>query len=65
LLYRVLADLVVVIHLAFVAFVAVGSLLVSKWTRLLWPHLLVVGWQGRHPERDHRLDASEPAGVSR
>ena len=43
-LYRMLADLVVVTHVAFIAFVAVGSLLVSKWPRLLWPHLAVVVW---------------------
>jgi Protein of Unknown function (DUF2784) len=43
-LYRILADIVVVLHLAFIVFVAVGSLLVSKWPRLLWPHLAVVAW---------------------
>jgi hypothetical protein len=43
-LYRMLADLVVVTHLAFIAFVALGSLLVWKWPRLLWPHLAVVAW---------------------
>lgn len=43
-LYRMLADLVVVTHLVFIAFVAVGSLLVWKWPRLLWPHLAVVAW---------------------
>ena len=43
-LYRILADLVVVAHFSFVAFVAVGSLLVPKWPRLLWPHLAVVAW---------------------
>ena len=43
-LYRMLADLVVVTHVVFIAFVAVGSLLVWKWPRLLWPHLAVVAW---------------------
>jgi hypothetical protein len=43
-LYRILADLVVVAHLSFIAFVAVGSLLVWKWPRLLWPHVAVVAW---------------------
>ena len=43
-LYRMLADLVVVTHVVFIAFVAVGSLLVWKWPRLLWSHLAVVAW---------------------
>ena len=42
--YRILADMVVVLHLAFIVFVAVGSLLVWKRPRLLWPHLVVVAW---------------------
>jgi Protein of Unknown function (DUF2784) len=44
LLYRLLADMVVVVHLTFIAFVAVGSLMVWKWPRLLWPHAAVVAW---------------------
>jgi Protein of Unknown function (DUF2784) len=43
-LYRILADLVVVAHLSFIAFVAVGSLLVWKRPHLLWPHVAVVAW---------------------
>jgi Protein of Unknown function (DUF2784) len=43
-LYRMLVDLVVVTHTAFIAFAAVGSLLVWRWPRLLWPHLAVVAW---------------------
>jgi hypothetical protein len=43
-LYRILANLVVVTHLLFIAFVAVGSMLVRKWRRLLWLHLAVVAW---------------------
>ena len=43
-LYRMLADVVVVIHVLFIAFVALGSLLVRRWPRLLWPHLAVVAW---------------------
>ena len=42
--YRILADLVMVLHLAFIVFVAIGSLLVLKWRRLVWPHLAVVAW---------------------
>ena len=33
-----------VLHFAFVVFVAVGSLLVLRWRRLLWPHLAVIAW---------------------
>jgi Protein of Unknown function (DUF2784) len=42
--YRILADVVMVLHLAFIVFVAIGSLLVLKWRRLVWPHLAVVAW---------------------
>jgi hypothetical protein len=42
--YRILADLVMILHLAFIVFVAIGSLLVLKWRRLVWPHLAVVAW---------------------
>ncbi len=37
--YGLLADLVVVIHLGFIAFVAVGGLLAWRWPRLLWLHV--------------------------
>jgi hypothetical protein len=43
-LYRIVADMVVVVHLTFIAFVAGGSLLVWQWPRLLWPHVAVVAW---------------------
>ncbi len=39
-----LADAVVVVHLAFVAFVAVGGVLAWRWRALLWPHLAAVAW---------------------
>jgi hypothetical protein len=42
--WRILADAVMVLHFAFVVFVAVGSLLVLRWRRLLWPHLAVIAW---------------------
>lgn len=40
--YRLLADAVVVVHLAFVAFVAVGSLLALRRPRLVALHLPAV-----------------------
>ena len=42
--YRLLADLVLVAHAAFVAFVVLGGLAVLRWPRLAWVHLPVVLW---------------------
>lgn len=42
--YRVLADLVMAIHLAFVLFVAFGGLLVIRWRRWAWLHVPAVIW---------------------
>lgn len=43
-IYRALADLVLVAHLAFVIFTVLGGLLVLRWRSLLWPHLACVFW---------------------
>ena len=43
-LYGVLADLVVIIHLAFVVLVLFGGLLVLRWRRVVWLHLPAVAW---------------------
>ncbi len=43
-LYRLLADLVVVVHLAFILFVAVGGLLAWRWPWLLWLHAPSLAW---------------------
>ncbi len=43
-LYRSLADVVVIVHLAFILFIAVGGLLAWRWPRLLWLHLPAVVW---------------------
>ncbi len=40
----VLADAVLLLHFAFVAFVAAGGLLVLRWPRLAWLHLPAVVW---------------------
>jgi hypothetical protein len=40
----VLADLLVVVHFAFVLFVAAGGLLVLRWPRLAWLHLPAAIW---------------------
>lgn len=39
-----LADLLVLLHLAFVAFVAAGGVLVWRWPRLAWAHLPCAAW---------------------
>lgn len=43
-LYRFLADVVVVVHLAFIIFVATGSLLAWRWPAVVWAHLPAVAW---------------------
>ncbi len=43
-LHRVLADLVLLLHLGFVAFVVLGGLLVLRWPRAAWLHLPAVLW---------------------
>jgi Protein of Unknown function (DUF2784) len=44
LIYRALADLVLVVHLAFVLFVGLGGLLVLRWPRLAWLHMPAAVW---------------------
>ncbi|CAG2133036.1 hypothetical protein LMG31506_01146 [Cupriavidus yeoncheonensis] len=39
-----LADLVVVIHFLFIAFVAGGALLMFRWPRVAWVHLPAAAW---------------------
>jgi len=43
-LFRVLADLIVVVHLAFVVFVVFGGLLVIRRPSVAWVHLPAVVW---------------------
>jgi len=43
-LYRWLADLVLVGHLGFLLFVVLGGLLVRRWPRVAWLHLPAVAW---------------------
>ena len=40
-LYRSLADLVLLVHLAFVLFVVLGGLIVLRWPRVAWVHVPV------------------------
>jgi hypothetical protein len=41
---KTLADLVVLLHLAFILFVVVGGLPVMRWPRLAWAHVPAVVW---------------------
>lgn len=43
-LYRLLADLTVLVHGAFVVFVVLGGLLVLRSLRWAWPHLPAAIW---------------------
>jgi hypothetical protein len=43
-IYRLLADLTVVVHLAFILFVVGGAFLVRRYRWLAAPHLLCVAW---------------------
>ena len=43
-LYRLSADLVLIVHLAFIIFVMLGGLLVLRRPRIIWLHLPAVVW---------------------
>jgi hypothetical protein len=43
-IYRALADLVLVTHFAFAVFTVLGGLLVLRWRPLLWVHLASLIW---------------------
>ena len=43
-IYRALADLVLVVHLTFVLFVVLGGLLVLRWPRTAWFHVPAAIW---------------------
>lgn len=45
-LYRLLADAVLLLHLAFIIFVVLGALLVWRYRRLAWLHVPAVIWAG-------------------
>jgi hypothetical protein len=42
--YRLLADTVLLLHLAFILSVVLGGLAVLRWPRLAWLHLPAVLW---------------------
>ena len=43
-IYRALADFVLVVHLAFVFFVVLGGLLVLRWPRVAFLHIPAAVW---------------------
>ena len=43
-LYSILADAVLLFHLAFIVFVGAGGLLVLWWKRAMWVHLPLAAW---------------------
>ena len=43
-MYTLLADLVLIVHLAFVIFVLCGGLLVLRWRWIAWLHLPAALW---------------------
>jgi hypothetical protein len=42
--YQILADIVVLIHFAFIIFVILGGFLALRWRWLVWIHIPVVLW---------------------
>ncbi len=42
--YRILADAVLALHFAFIAFALLGGILVWRWPRLAWLHLPAAAW---------------------
>lgn len=43
-IYRVLADLTLIVHLSFILFILFGGLLAFRWPRIVWLHLPTVAY---------------------
>ena len=43
-IYRLLADLVMLLHFGFILFAVLGALLLIRWPRLIWLHLPTAIW---------------------
>jgi len=43
-IYNILSNLVVIVHLLFILFVCLGALLVLKWPKLVWIHIPAALW---------------------
>ena len=44
-IYRLLTDLTIAVHFAFLVFVVAGGLLARRWRWIAVPHLIAVAWQ--------------------
>jgi hypothetical protein len=44
--YLLLADLVVLLHLAFIIFAVFGGIIIIWWRKVLWLHVPAVLWSG-------------------
>lgn len=44
LIYTVLSDVVVLIHLAFIGFVLVGGVIAAVWPKIIWAHIPCMCW---------------------
>jgi hypothetical protein len=42
--YRIVAEVAMVVHFAFLVYVVVGGYLAWRWPRAFWPHLVAAGW---------------------
>ena len=42
--FRLLADVVLVVHGLFLVYVALGGFLSWRWPRAIWPHVVAVVW---------------------
>lgn len=42
--YRLLADVVVLVHFGFLVFVVLGGFAAARWPWVLWPHLAAAAW---------------------
>jgi hypothetical protein len=60
---RLLADALVLVHLAYIVFVIAGAVLVRYHPKLLWVHLLAVAW-GAYVALAHRVCPLTPLEVS-
>ena len=38
------ADVILLMHVAFILFVVFGALLVLRWPKIKWVHLMALGW---------------------
>jgi hypothetical protein len=62
-IFRLLADVLVVVHLAYIVFVIGGAFLVRYHSRFVWAHLAAVAW-GAYVALAHRVCPLTPLEVS-